>query len=56
MIIDAADVLTNLSASFMRDLDGRAGRLGLYANYLACRSQERIFLRAMLGVVDYIRS
>ena len=45
VIIDAADVLTNLSASFMRDLDGRAGRLGLYANYLACRSQERIFLR-----------
>jgi len=45
VIIDAADVLTNLSASFMRDLDGRAGRLGLYANYLACRSQERIFLK-----------
>lgn len=45
VIIDAADVLTNLSASFMRDLEGRAGRLGLYANYLACRSQERIFLK-----------
>lgn len=45
VIIDAADVLTNLSASFMENLEGRGGRLGLYANYLACRSQERIFLR-----------
>lgn len=45
VIVDAADVLTKLSASFMRDLNGRGGRLGLYANYLACRSQERIFLR-----------
>lgn len=44
-IIDAADVLTNLSASFMANLRGRAGRIGLLANYLACRSQERIFLR-----------
>ena len=45
VIIDAADVLTNLSASFMENLEGRGGRLGLYASYLACRSQERIFLR-----------
>ena len=45
VIIDAADVLTNLSASFMENLEGRGGRLGLYANYLACRSQERIFLK-----------
>lgn len=45
IIIDAADVLTNLSASFMASLRGRAGRIGLFANYLACRSQERIFLR-----------
>ena len=37
--------LTNLSASFMENLEGRGGRLGLYANYLACRSQERIFLK-----------
>ncbi len=44
VILDAADVLTNLSASFM-NLQGRGGRLGLYANYLACRSQERIFLK-----------
>ena len=45
VIIDAADVLTNLSASFLADLNGRGGKLGLYANYLACRSQERIFLK-----------
>ena len=44
VIVDAADVLTNLSASFM-NLEGRGGRLGLYANYLACRSQERIFVK-----------
>jgi glycosyltransferase involved in cell wall biosynthesis len=44
VIIDAADVLTNLSASFM-DLEGRGGRIGLYANHLACRTQERIFLK-----------
>jgi glycosyltransferase involved in cell wall biosynthesis len=45
VIIDAADVLTNLSASFMKSLSGRGGRLGLYANYLACRAQESIFLQ-----------
>lgn len=45
VIIDAADVLTNLSASFLKNLNGRAGKLGLYANYLACRAQERIFLQ-----------
>jgi len=45
VIIDAADVLTNLSASFMENLEGRGGRLGLYANHLACRAQERIFLK-----------
>lgn len=44
VIIDAADILSNLSASFM-DLEGRGGRLGLYANHLACRTQERIFLK-----------
>jgi glycosyltransferase involved in cell wall biosynthesis len=44
VIIDAADVLSKLSASFM-DLEGRGGRLGLYANHLACRTQERLFLR-----------
>jgi len=45
VVIDAADVLTHLSASFLRDLNGRGGRLGLYANFIACRAQERIFLR-----------
>ncbi len=44
VIVDAADVLSKLSASFM-ELDGRGGRLGLYANHLACRTQERVFLR-----------
>ena len=44
MILDAADVLSKLSASFM-DLRGRGGRVGLYANHLACRTQERIFLK-----------
>jgi len=46
VVIDASDVLTNLSASFLRGAQsGRGGRLGLFANYLACRSQERIFLK-----------
>jgi glycosyltransferase involved in cell wall biosynthesis len=44
-IVDAADVLTNLTASFLKDLKGRGGWLGLYANYLATRTQERIFLQ-----------
>ena len=44
VIIDAADVLSNLSASFM-DLEGRGGRIGLYANHLACQTQERIFVK-----------
>ena len=43
--IDAADVLTNLTASFLKNLKGRGGRLGLYANYLASRTQERVFLK-----------
>jgi len=45
VVLDAADVLSQLSASFMATLPGRAGKLGLYANYLACCSQERIFVR-----------
>jgi len=45
VILDAADVLTNLSASFMASLNGRGGRLSLYANHVSCRSQERIFLK-----------
>jgi glycosyltransferase involved in cell wall biosynthesis len=45
VVIDAADVLTNVTASFLKDRKGRGGRLGLYANYLASRTQERIFLK-----------
>ena len=45
VIIDAADVLTNLTASFLKNLKGRGGRVGLYANYLASRTQERVFLK-----------
>lgn len=45
VIIDAADVLTNLTASFLKNLKGRGGPVGLYANYLASRTQERIFLK-----------
>jgi glycosyltransferase involved in cell wall biosynthesis len=45
VIIDAADVLTNVTASFLKSLKGRGGWLGLYANYLASRTQERVFLK-----------
>jgi glycosyltransferase involved in cell wall biosynthesis len=45
VIVDAADVLTNLTASFLKNLKGRGGWLGLYANYLASRTQERVFLK-----------
>jgi glycosyltransferase involved in cell wall biosynthesis len=44
VIIDASDVLTNLTALFLKSFKGRGGRLGLYANYLASRTQERVFL------------
>ena len=45
VIADAIDVLTELSAQFLATYGKNAlGRLGLYANYLASRSQERIFL------------
>jgi len=45
VVVDAADVLTNLSASFLKNLKGRGGKLSLFANYLACRAQERVFLK-----------
>jgi len=45
VIIDAADVLSNLTASFLKNLKGRGGWLGLYANYLGSRTQERVFLK-----------
>ncbi len=45
VIADAIDVLTELSAQFLATYGKNArGRPGLYANYLASRSQERIFL------------
>ena len=45
VIIDAADVLTKLTASFLKKFEGRGGKLGLYANYVASRTQERLFLK-----------
>jgi hypothetical protein len=45
VIIDAADVLTNVTALFLRNFKGRGGRVGLCANYLASRTQERLFLK-----------
>jgi glycosyltransferase involved in cell wall biosynthesis len=45
VIADAIDVLTQLSAQFLATYGKNVrGRPGLYANYLASRSQERIFL------------
>ena len=38
-------MLTRVTASFFKNLKGRGGRLGLYANYVASRTQERIFLK-----------
>lgn len=45
-IIDSADVLTDLTAAFLRIYGSRrpAKIPGLFANYLAIRSQERLFL------------
>ena len=45
VIADAIDVLTELSERFLATYGKNAiGRLGLYSNYLASRTQERIFL------------
>jgi glycosyltransferase involved in cell wall biosynthesis len=45
VIADAIDVLTELTARFLSTYGKNAmSRLGLYANYLASRTQERIFL------------
>ena len=47
VIADAADVLTDLSARYLRTYGrGVLHRLGLYANYVACRAQEAVFLPA----------
>jgi glycosyltransferase involved in cell wall biosynthesis len=45
VIADAIDVLTELTARFLTNYGKSAiGHLGLYANYLASRTQERFFL------------
>jgi glycosyltransferase involved in cell wall biosynthesis len=45
VIADAIDVLTELTARFLATYaKGAISRLGLYANHLACRTQERVFL------------
>jgi glycosyltransferase involved in cell wall biosynthesis len=45
VIADAIDVLTELTARFLSTYGkGAISRLGLYANYLASRTQERVFL------------
>jgi glycosyltransferase involved in cell wall biosynthesis len=53
VIADAIDVLTDLTARLLRSNSGRrnpARMLSLLANYLASRSQERIFLPACAEV------
>lgn len=45
VVADAIDVLTELTAQFLSTYGKSAiRRLGLYANYLASRTQERVFL------------
>jgi glycosyltransferase involved in cell wall biosynthesis len=45
VVADAIDVLTELTARFLSTYGkGPISRLGLYANHLASRTQERIFL------------
>ena len=45
VIADAIDVLTELTASFLANYASHPiSRLGLYANYVASRTQERLFL------------
>ncbi len=45
VIADAIDVLTDLTAQFLSTYaKGAISRLGLYSNYLASRTQERVFL------------
>ena len=45
VIADAIDVLADLTASFLTSYaSGPISRLGLYANHLASRTQERLFL------------
>jgi glycosyltransferase involved in cell wall biosynthesis len=45
VIADAIDVLTELTSRFLSTYaKGSISRLGLYANHLACRTQERLLL------------
>jgi glycosyltransferase involved in cell wall biosynthesis len=44
VILDASDVLSDLSRSFLKHFKGRGGKVGLLANHLACRTQERLSL------------
>src|ERR1700722_12943245 len=45
VIADAIDVLTELTDRFLSTYaKGAISRLGLFANHLACRTQERVFL------------
>ena len=51
VIIDAADVLTDVTRRLAETHEGSSiGRLGLWANHLACRSQERLHLGAVSEV------
>jgi glycosyltransferase involved in cell wall biosynthesis len=46
VIADAADVLTELAAKYLREYgEDLLHRWGLYANYVACRSQEALCMR-----------
>jgi hypothetical protein len=42
VILDAPDVLTQLTASFLKNFTGRGGKLGLWANHVACNTQQRV--------------
>jgi glycosyltransferase involved in cell wall biosynthesis len=44
VILDASDVLSDLSRLFLKHFAGSAGKLSLLANHLACRTQERLSL------------
>ncbi|MCX5796855.1 MAG: glycosyltransferase [Elusimicrobia bacterium] len=52
VIADAIDVLTDLTSSLLVNYGGkgRASKLGLLANHLASRSQERLYLPACVEI------
>jgi glycosyltransferase involved in cell wall biosynthesis len=45
VILDASDVLSDLSRSFLKHFSGSGGKIGLLANHLACRTQELLSLK-----------